>query len=398
MKIFVDENIPLGQEAFQEHGKITRFAGRSLSRADLAGADALIVRSITKVNADLLSGTPVRFVATATIGTDHVNQAYLKERGIGFAAAPGCNANSVGEYVSAALTRLEVEKGFVLQGKTIGIIGYGHVGKNLARKAAALGLQVRKCDPPLRDFALAGAGDPSEFSDLQTVMEESDILSLHVPLVKDGPYPTLRLVDAEFFARLSRPIVLLNTCRGEVIDESELRKALQAGRIRHLVLDVFSGEPRIDQKLASAADIITPHIAGYSLQGKLNGTTQVAEAFRRFFGITSTWKPSHPGPERPDIHYPPAINGHSLSDSAFRQLCIASAYAMSEDEHRLRQSFQATDPGLAFDRLRRDYPIRHEFTEFTVHGIPMDKSELRSTLGDLGFRMGLSPLAPITSL
>ena len=389
MKIFVDENIPLGKEAFQDHGEVRTFAGRSLTRADIIDADALIIRSITKVNAGLLDGTKVRFVATATIGTDHVDQAYLKGRGIGFASAPGCNANSVGEYVSTALTRLETEKAFGLEGKVLGIIGYGHVGKNLARKAAALGLHVLKNDPPLRDAALQGDGDPEGFADLGTLLAESDILSLHVPLVKAGPYPTLRMVDTGFFARLGKPVVLFNSCRGEVIHEPDLRAALSAGRIRHLVLDVFNGEPVIDQALAASADIITPHIAGYSLQGKLNGTTQVSAAFRQYFGITDTWSPTHPGPVRPDIHYPgpSAQAGAPVADSVFRHHCLASAYDMMADDRRLRQSFQEADPGKAFDRLRRDYPIRHEFTEFKVHGVPEEKRELRSRLSTLGFQV-----------
>ena len=154
MKIFVDENIPFGLEAFATHGQVTRFPGRSLKSTDLTHADALIIRSITKINANLLSGTSVRFVATATIGTDHVDAVYLQKQGIGFASAPGCNANSVGEYVCAALTRLEVEKGLTLSGTVLGIIGYGHVGKNVADKAQSLGLKVLYCDPPLRDLAL----------------------------------------------------------------------------------------------------------------------------------------------------------------------------------------------------------------------------------------------------
>jgi erythronate-4-phosphate dehydrogenase len=392
MKIFVDENIPMGREAFQDHGEVATFAGRSLSRADLAdaSADALIVRSITKVNADLLSGTPIRFVGTATIGTDHVDQAYLRKQGIGFSSAPGCNANSVGEYVSAALTRLEVEKGFALEGRVLGIIGYGHVGKNLARKAAALGLRVLKCDPPLKDLAKQSGGNPEEFAGLDDLLAESDIISLHVPLVKSGPHPTLGMVDAGFFARLKRPIVLLNTCRGEVIVERDLLAAQKAGSIRHLILDVFAGEPRIDASLCSLADIVTPHIAGYSLLGKLNGTSQIAEAFRKHFGFTSVWKPAYPGPAHPEIRYPAsdALDERQVSDAAFRHGCIAAAYDILADDRRLRESLSEEDPGKAFDRLRRDYPIRHEFAGFRILGVPEEKRELRSRLGALGFRVG----------
>lgn len=382
MKIWVDENIPMGVEAFADHGEVTRFAGRGLARADLAEADALIVRSITRVNAGLLEGTPVRFVGTATIGTDHIDQEYLRGRGIGFSAAPGCNANSVGEYVAAALTHLEIRKGFALEGKTLGIIGHGHVGKQVEGKALALGLRVLKSDPPLKAAARAAGGDAEAYAELPALLDRCDILSLHVPLTHDGPCPTLGLAGAEFFARLARPIVLLNTCRGEVIDEAALNAALDTGKVRHLILDVFAGEPRIDQGLCARADLISPHIAGYSLQGKLNGTTQVAAAFRRFFGFGTAWSPVFPAPAQPFLEY--ADLG---SDQAFRRHCIAAAYDITADDERLRESFSAGDPGKAFDLLRRDYPVRHEFPSYTIRRLPGEKRELRSRLSALGFRI-----------
>ncbi len=391
MKIFVDENIPFGLEAFATHGQVIRFPGRSLKSTDLTHADALIIRSITKINASLLSGTSVRFVATATIGTDHVDGAYLQEQGIGFASAPGCNANSVGEYVSAALTRLEVEKGLTLSGKVLGIIGYGHVGKNVADKAQSLGLKVLYCDPPLRDLARKENADADSYSSLETILEKSDIISLHVPLVKDGPYPTFGMVDADFFQKLSRPIVLLNTCRGEIIHEPALESAMKMGRVKHLVLDVFAGEPNINAKLASSADIITPHIAGYSLQGKVNGMVQVYQAFCRFFDLEIGWYATYPGPAIPEIRYPTmgsdAVGSSVMTDAAFRQRCISKAYDMLSDEKRLRQSLFQSDPGKAFDVLRREYPIRHEFSQYTVHDLPPEKRELYSQLAKLGFKI-----------
>lgn len=382
MKIWVDENIPMGKEAFSAHGDVVSFAGRALTRKDIAEADALIVRSITRVNADLLEGTAVRFVGTATIGTDHVDQAYLGSRGIGFSSAPGCNADSVGEYVTAALTHLAVKEGSEPAGKTLGIIGYGHVGKQVERKAEALGMRVLKSDPPLRDAALAAGQPAGGFSDLHALLAQSDVLTLHVPLIKTGAHPTLKLADADFFARLARPCVLINSCRGEVIDEPALMAALDAGRIRRLVLDVFRGEPNIDQNLCARADLITPHIAGYSLQGKLNGTTQVAQAFRSFFGFATSWRPVFPAPSQPAIRYP-----GSGSDPAFLHYCVHTAYPILADDRRLRESFRESDAGKAFDRQRRDYPVRHEFPAYTVLGLPEEKRELRSRLAGLGFRV-----------
>lgn len=382
MKIWIDENIPMGKEAFAAHGEAVSFAGRGLTRADIAEADALIVRSVTKVDAALLEGTPVRFVGTATIGTDHIDQEYLRSRGIGFSSSPGCNANSVGEYFTAAMTWLETRKGFPLGGKTLGIIGHGHVGKQVERKAKALGMRVLRNDPPLLD---AAGGDPSlGYVGLDMLLEQSDVITLHVPLTVDGPHPTLRLADAAFFAKTdpTRPIVLLNTCRGEVIDEAALTAALDAGRIRHLVLDVFSGEPRVDQALAARADLISPHIAGYSLQGKLNGTTQVATAFRRHFGFDTRWTPVFPAPAQPEIAY-----REGLSDNAFLQHCVSTAYDLAADDKRLRDSFLESDVAKAFDRLRRDYPIRHEFTSYAVSRLPDSKRELEFRLRDLGFKV-----------
>jgi erythronate-4-phosphate dehydrogenase len=382
MRIWIDENIPMGREAFAAHGEVTLFAGRGLKRADLAAADALLVRSVTRVDAGLLEGTPVRFVGTATIGTDHIDQAYLAARGIGFASAPGCNAESVGEYMASALTWLEAKKGFALEGKTLGIIGWGHVGKRVEAKALALGLKVLRNDPPLEDAARAGGPAPEGgFAPLDRLLAECDILSLHVPLTTGGPYPTFRLADRGFFARLARPIVLCNTCRGEVIDESALREAHAAGRIRHLVLDVFAGEPRPDPAICALADLVTPHIAGYSLPGKLNGTTQVAAAFRACFGFADRWAPDYPHPADADIPYVPG------PDSAFLRKCIAAVYDVAEDDGRLRAALREADPGKGFDRLRREYPIRHEFASYRVIGLPGEKRELRSRLQALGFRL-----------
>ena len=372
----VDENIPMGKEAFSAHGEVVAFAGRGLARQDLLSADALIVRSVTRVDAALLAGTPVRFVGTATIGTDHIDQPWLASQGIGFSSAPGCNANSVGEYAASALTWLEAEKGFGLEGKTLGIIGWGHVGKRVEAKASALGLRVLRNDPPLAE------ADPSgRFAPLERLLAECDILSLHVPLIVDGPHPTLKLCGPEFFARLARPIVLMNTCRGEVIDEAALRAARASGKVSHLVLDVFAGEPRPDPATCAAADLVTPHIAGYSLPGKLNGTTQVAAAFRRHFGFGDHWEPLYPAPVAADLLYVPG------PDTAFLRRCIAAVYDVSADDARLRAALGDADPGKGFDRLRREYPIRHEFKSFQVIRLPAEKRELRSRLETLGFRI-----------
>jgi erythronate-4-phosphate dehydrogenase len=397
MRIRLDENIPLGPEVFGPHGEVSTFAGRNLGREDVLDADALIVRSVTRVDAALLDGSRVRFVGTATIGTDHVDQGYLRDRGIGFASAPGCNANSVGDYVTAALLHLRRTAGLSLEGKTLGIIGYGNVGRRVAAKAPALGLRVVKCDPPLA----ASSSNPGEFLPLEALLERSDVVTLHVPLVRQGPHPTLRMADAAFFARLTRPIVFLNTCRGEVVSEPDLLAAREAGKVERMVLDVFAGEPRIDPTLCEAADLVTPHIAGYSVEGKVGGTFQVAEAFRRHFSLPEPVLPPWPAPADPVLPYPdpggpPAAGGPHAADGqpqtagldeAFLHAAVRRAYDIAADDARLRAALREPEPAKAFDRLRREYPVRHEFLAYRVAGLPEDGASLRSRLQGLGFHL-----------
>lgn len=392
MEIWVDENIPLGQGVFGPHGRITPFAGRSLKREDILHADALIVRSVTRVDEGLLAGTRVRFVATATIGTDHVDLAWLKAQGIGFASAPGCNANSVGDYVTAALLHFERKvrpalSRFPLAGKTLGIVGYGNVGKRVAAKARALGLSVVKCDPPLMETD----PQPESFLSLDALLERSDIVTLHVPLTKVGRHPTHRMADSGFFARLTRPILFINTCRGETVAEADLLAARESGKVAGMVLDVFAGEPVIDRAVCAAADLVTPHIAGYSVEGKVGGTFQVAEAFRRFFSLPTPALPPWPVPENPDIAFD-AVGADTESDAGaegeFLAACVRHAYDIQADDARLRAALDEADPGRAFDRLRREYPIRHEHQAYRVTGLSGKNRALASRLQGLGFRLG----------
>lgn len=400
MRIFVDENIPQGREAFAPFGEVETFAGRSLEARRLAGADALIVRSVTKVDARLLDGSGVRFVGTATIGEDHVDRAYLKARSIGFASAPGCNANSVAEYFVASLAFLQQSRGLELSGKTLGIIGFGHVGRAVEKKARALGLRVLRNDPPLAEKTAAEAGPASEeqsapghsashgglpplsFVSLDAVLAESDLLTLHVPLTRGGAHPTFRLAGRDFFAKTKPGAVLLNTCRGEVVDETALAEALKKGRLSGLVSDVFQGEPRPDSSLWTGADLITPHIAGYSIAGKLNGTVAMHRAFAAYFGAAPAWTPEWPRPENPAIPF-----AEGLDNGAFLSRCILHAYPIPRDDAALRAALRSPDPGGAFDGLRKSYPVRHEFADFSVEGLPKSRSALRETLRGLGFRV-----------
>lgn len=378
MRILVDENIPQGDSAFAPYGQVQRFAGRKLQRADLQEAQALIVRSITRVNADLLEGTPVRFVGTATIGTDHVDLDWLKKSGIGFASAPGCNANSVAEYIVAALLELQAEKGLPLERVQLGIVGYGNVGRRVRQKAEALGLKVWLCDPPLQE-----AGSPETFHSLATLLKNCNVISLHVPLVKKGPHPTLGLFNADALAQLPGPITLFNTCRGEVTEEAALLEGRKSGRLRHLILDVFPGEPNPNPALWRSCDFISPHVAGYSLQGKLGGTQQVLAAFCQHFGLPSPASLPEPMPASPVL----ALSATGPADSpwaAVRQ-AVTHAYSLRDEDARLRVALSEADPGAAFDRLRRDYPIRHEFTRYRVAEWQTASEATRKILLALGF-------------
>jgi erythronate-4-phosphate dehydrogenase len=375
MRLFVDENIPQGREVFGAYGEVRLFAGRSLKREDLREADALLVRSITPVNAALLEGTPVRFVGTATIGVDHVDQDYLRKAGIGFASAPGCNSRSVAEYLVAALLHLRAHRGLSLEGKTLGIVGFGQVGSQVARVAPHLGLKILRCDPPLEE-----KGHPGPFLPLRELAAQSDLLTLHVPLSAEGPHATLNLLNREFFDSLNGPKVLINTSRGEVTDGGALLEAMNGGRFSHVVLDVFPGEPGIDPALAGRADLISPHIAGYSIQGKLNGTAQIHEAFLGHFGLEKKSEVKMPSPPQPLIAWP------SASDvEASMHHCVRQCYDILHDDIDLRRALGDPELPRRFDALRKAYRVRHEFAGFRITGLPQEETAVRKRLRGLGF-------------
>ncbi len=374
MRIWVDENIP-GREVFSVYGEVRTFAGRALRHSDLYNADALLVRSVTRVDRDLLDGTPVAFVGTATIGVNHVDQGYLRGAGIGFASAPGCNARSVAEYVVAALLHLQAQSGLPLAGRTLGIVGCGHVGGEVARLAPALGLKILRCDPPR-----AEAGHAGPWLNLAELSARSDIITWHVPLIETGRHSTRALAGSEFFQGLSRPMCFLNTSRGEAVDESALLRACDRGLISHLVLDVFAGEPDIDSSLVQRADLATPHIAGYSVQGKLNGTRQILAAFCRHFHLQKTREPEYPSPARPEIDYQP---GKSAEFNLLH--CVTHAYAIARDDEKLKSALKNPDKPAPFDSLRRNYPARFEFPSFRIRNIPAPDFLLRERLQGLGF-------------
>ena len=285
MQFVVDEEIPLGREAFSHLGSVTLLPGRAMTREALREAHALIVRSVTKVDATLLADTTVQFVGTATTGVEHIDREYLAARDIGFAAALGCNANAVAEYVLTALLVTAHTKGLVLDGKTLGIIGVGRIGSLVAAKAPALGLQTLLHDPPL-----ARATGDRRYRPLSEILR-ADFVTLHVPLTLDGPDATFHLIGADELAHMATSSILINTARGEVVDNAALLDALTGGTIEGAVMDVWEREPSINWDLLNHVTLGTPHVAGYSSDAKINGTVMLYHACCRFWGIKPTWTP-----------------------------------------------------------------------------------------------------------
>ncbi len=377
MKLIVDENIPYGVEAFGCLGEIVTAHGRAIDNAMLRDADTLIVRSITKVNAALLENTPVRFVGTCTIGEDHIDKAYLAERGIAFSSAPGCNANSVGEYIIAALLTLAEDFDLDLSALTLGIVGVGNVGSKVWQKASALGMTCVLNDPPLAEKT----GD-SQYRPVDEILD-CDIITLHTPLNRGGKHPTRHLVDKEFLRWLKPGAIVINSSRGGVVDGLALEEALRTGALRAAALDVWENEPEPNVELLKLTAIATPHIAGYSFDGKVNGTRQVYEALCAHLGRAAEWDP------RPLLPPPPCpeLVANPLSPDALTG-AVRNVYDIMSDDNALRAiADQAPEErGAYFDRLRKEYPVRREFYNTAIRLEPPDASMAR-VLSGIGFAM-----------
>ncbi|MDZ7324649.1 4-phosphoerythronate dehydrogenase PdxB [Kosakonia sacchari] len=376
MKILVDENMPYARDLFSRLGEVKAVPGRPIPVAELADADALMVRSVTKVNDGLLQGTGIKFVGTATAGTDHVDEAFLQQAGIAFSAAPGCNAIAVVEYVFSSLLMLAERDGFALQDRTVGIVGVGNVGGRLQARLEAFGVRTLLCDPPRAD-----RGDDGDFRSLDELVREADVLTFHTPLFKDGPYKTLHLADDALLSRLKPGTILINACRGPVVDNAALLQRLQAGQALSVVLDVWEPEPDLNVDLLNLVDIGTAHIAGYTLEGKARGTTQVFEAFSDFLGKRQqvALDTLLPAPEfgRITLHGP-------LDQSTLKRL-VHLVYDVRRDDALLRKV--AGTPG-EFDKLRKNYLERREWSSLYVQ---CDDASAAALLQKLGFNATHNP-------
>lgn len=365
MLIVADRDIPLVKEAFGGLGEVRLVEGRGLVAGDVRDAEVLLVRSVTPVNAGLLEGSAVRFVGSATIGTDHLDLDYLRARGVAYAHAPGSNAQAVAEYVLSAMLALRSEPG------PVGIVGYGNAGRRLARLLDALDVPYLVNDPPLR-----AAGFPvPHWAPLEDI-RRTNIISLHVPLTKTGPHPTYHLVNEEFLRGLPPDCLLINTSRGSVVDNRALLRHLDNARMQ-TVLDVWEGEPAIDFQLLERVSLGTPHIAGYSREGKLNGTQQIHTALCAFLDVKPGWQPRRESPRQ-------TLTSKLQGFAAIRNL-VSQVYDIRRDDAELRRLTQlpSTERPAGFDRLRRTYPLRREFSAYRCR--VENDGDTRRKLGQLGF-------------
>lgn len=359
MHILADENIPLVDEFFAGFGEIRRMPGRSINRAALENVDVLLVRSVTRVDREMLEGSAVRFVGTCTIGTDHLDLDYFEQAGIEWASAPGCNARGVVDYVLGSLLVLSEVRGEALARRRFGVVGAGEVGGRLLEVLRGLGWDVRVCDPPRQ---VREAGD---FVSLDEILAECDVISLHTPLTLGGDWPTFHLFDQARLSRLRPGTWLINASRGAVVDNAALRDLLLQRPDLEAVLDVWEGEPQVDVALAGLCRIATPHIAGYSLDGKLRGTAQIYAALCAARGV-------EPAIELAQLMPGPALTELAFASSADPAEMLATLCRAVYDPRRDDADFRRSLPGdeaqrrAGFDLLRKQYPPRREIDGLKV--------------------------------
>ncbi len=379
MLIVADPNIQFVEEAFSSLGRIRLIPGRECTAQSVEDADILLVRSVTQVDRRLLEHSRVRFVGSATSGFDHIDRAYLDEANIGFAYAPGSNAESVAEYVVSALCVLCRRRGWMLADLSAGVVGCGRVGSAVIDKLELLGITCLKNDPPLAQ-ATGSAG----YHALAEIID-ADIITLHVPLVHHGPHRTLGLIGETLLAQMKPGAVLINAARGGVVDEQALLRRLQSGGGLHAVIDCWADEPDIDARLLRHCALGTPHIAGYSFEGKVEATAMLYAAACRFLRCPPRWSPVSAGPAAGELERDIALKTARLQPA----LCaaVARSYDIERDSSWLIQALAGgAGVGKAFDEIRKNYPVRREFSHYRV-GLP-PSAGYGQTLAALGFQLG----------
>ena len=373
IRIIADNKIPFLKGVLEPWASVEYLPGSQIDRNAVMEADALLVRTRTKCNAELLSGTPVKFIGTATIGFDHIDTLWCEENNIRWTNAPGCNSFSVMQYIASALMQISFELELSLSRLTLGIVGVGNVGSKVMKLAQNLGMKVLLNDPPRQRKE-----NDEIFVDLDRLLAKSDIVTLHVPLNKGGIDNTFHLFDKNVFNRIKEGSWLINSSRGEVVDTDAVKEALADDKLAGVVLDVWEKEPEIDISLMHMAFIATPHIAGYSTDGKANGTSMVVNELCRFFDIPlKDWFPADvPAPEEPLL----VIDCYGKSPEEIARRAVFHSYNIMEDDVRLR-----FDPSR-FEMLRGNYPPRREFPTYSVD-LTDCPEKARTLVSSLGFRL-----------
>lgn len=375
MKILADAHIPYLRGVVEQFGEVKYLPGNQFTKEAISDKDALIVRTVTHFGKDILEGSGVKLICSATIGFDHIDTRYCDAAGIAWRTAPGCNATSVEQYVTASLLYLADKYGFSLKEKSIGIIGVGNVGSKVETACRKLGMRVLLNDPPREEREVgqkSGGMEKSVFVDLETVKKEADIITLHTPLTKSGKHKTYHLVDEYFFDTLDKKPFIINSCRGSVVDNPAMKKALKTGKITGAVIDCWENEPDIDRELLQMADIATPHIAGYSADGKWTATKMSLENLNEFFelDVYPIKLMQLPQPNNPVI------------DLREVELDYQLAYAVWQTYNPMMETMNLKADPDKFYWFRSNYPLRREYGAYKVKNAD---SRVVPILKQLGF-------------
>jgi len=375
MLIVCDDKIPFIRGAFETCADVLYLPGKDITAECVRDADAIVTRTRTICDRRLLEGSKVRIIASATIGYDHIDTRWCEDNGIVWRNAPGCNSGSVAQYIASALVNLARRHGLRLDKATLGVVGVGHVGSKVVKVGQALGMKVLQCDPPRARREGQGG-----FVSLDTIIAGSDVISLHTPLSKEGPDATFHLFDYERINALKPTQILINSSRGPVVDNAVLKEALRANRLRGAVLDVWESEPSVDTELLGLLDFGTPHIAGYSADGKANGTTASVRAVAGELGLPLEGFAVRnlTSPDNGALAF--EIDACGKSDNEILEEAILHTYDIRSDSIKL----SANPEG--FEKQRGDYPIRREPGAFTIR-LENASAAAESSLRLLGFNL-----------
>lgn len=373
MKVVADDKIPFLRGVLEPYAEVTYLPGKEITRKAIVNADALIIRTRTKCTGELLNGTGVNFIGTATIGFDHIDTQYCDKNNIFWTNAPGCNSSSVQQYIAAGLLKIASDFRFKLAGKTLGIAGVGNVGSKVEKLAGLLGMEIILNDPPR-----ARKEKKNKFVPLSDLLYNSDIVTLHIPLNVVGEDCTYHFFNDKTFSKMKKGAWFINASRGEVTETQSLKKALDSGKLGGAIIDVWENEPDIDIELMEKTFLSTPHIAGYSTDGKANGTSMIVNSFCKHFDIPlAEWYPGNiPVPENPEIH----IDGKGKTDEEVIMEAVHHTYDIDEDNINLRLT--PND----FEKQRGCYRVRREFQAFSVR-LKYCSEKAKEILGGLGFKL-----------